>query len=103
MSNSYLHNSEKFYSLIQEVNIYGPFIYSIDENLKHITFNVIDICKRNHFITIYIPDDYPMVKKKMLYFETMVPPVTMNSLLKVNLNVNYLSLMLYLHRWKSNN
>lgn len=93
LSNSYLP-SEQFYSLIQEVNTHSQFVHTIDENLKHITFNVRDICNRNHFITIYIPDEYPMVKKKSLYFETMIPPVTTNSLSKVNLNSNYSLLVL---------
>lgn len=39
---------------------------------------------RNHFLTIYIPDEYPIAKQQLLNFETMIPSVSMNSLLKVN-------------------
>ncbi|XP_028044428.1 E3 ubiquitin-protein ligase FANCL isoform X1 [Rhopalosiphum maidis] len=75
---------EKFYSLIQEVNLYGQFVHEIDENLKHITFNVLDMCKHNHFIKILIPEEYPMVKKQPLCFETIIPSVGLNLLLKMN-------------------
>jgi len=76
---------EKLYSLIQEVNLHGQYVHKIDQNLKHVTFNVLDTCKQNHFIKIFIPDEYPMVKKQPLYFETLVPSVSLNSFLKVNI------------------
>lgn len=64
----------------------------MDENLKHVTFNVLDLCKRNHFIKVYVPDDYPTTKS-MLLFETMLPSVIVNSLSKVN---NLFSFYMYL-------
>ncbi|XP_025196752.1 E3 ubiquitin-protein ligase FANCL isoform X2 [Melanaphis sacchari] len=79
---------EKFYSLIQEVNLYGQYVHKIDENLKHITFNVLDMCKHNHFIKIFIPDEYPMVKKQPLCFETIIPSVSSNLFLKMNTIIN---------------
>lgn len=69
--------------MIQEVNLFNQFVHTIDENVKHIKFNVLDMCKRNHFIIVYIPDEYPVITKQGLYFETIVPPVIMNSLLRV--------------------
>lgn len=79
---------EKFYSLIQEVNIHGQYVHKIDQNLKHITFNVLDMCKHNHFIKIFIPDEYPIVKKQPLCFETLVPPVSLKLFLKMNTITN---------------
>ncbi|KAL4154531.1 hypothetical protein QTP88_000389 [Uroleucon formosanum] len=79
---------DKFHSVIQEVNLYGQYVHTIDENLKHITFNVLDMCKHSHFIKIFIPDEYPMIKKQPLRFETMVPSVSLNLFLKVNTILN---------------
>jgi len=76
---------EKFYSLIQEVNLHGQYVHKIDQNLKHITFNVLDMCKHNHFIKIFIPDEYPIVKKQPLCFETLVPSVSLKLFLKVSI------------------
>lgn len=78
-----LSNDEKFYAVVQEVNLYSQFVHTIDESLKHIKFNVLDTCRRDHFIIVYIPDEYPKIIKQGLYFETMVPSVIMNSLLRV--------------------
>jgi len=86
MSNlSNTHDDEKFHSVIQEVNLYGQYVQQIDENLKHITFNILDMRRNSHFIKIFIPDDYPKIKKKSLCFETMVPTVILNLFLKVNI------------------
>lgn len=78
-----VYTDEKFYTVIQEINLYSHYVYNIDENLKHVTFNVIDICKQDHLITIFIPDDYAVIKKQELSFETKIPLVIINSLLKV--------------------
>lgn len=85
-----MSNDEKFYAVIQEVNLYSQFVHTIDESLKHIKFNVLDTHRRNHFIIVYIPDEYPIVTKQGLYFETMVPSVIMNSLLRVTYLFIYL-------------
>lgn len=85
---SYVFDHEKFHSVIQEVNLYGQYVHTIDENLKHITFNVLDMCKHSHFIKIFIPDEYPMIKKQPLCFETMVPSVSLNLFLKMNTILN---------------
>ena len=77
--------NEKFYSVIQEVNLYGQYVHKIDENLNHITFSVLDICRHSHFIKIFIPDEYPKVKNQPLSFETMIPSVSLNLFLKVNI------------------
>jgi len=82
---SYAYDNEKFHSVIQEVNLYGQYVHQIDENLKHITFNVLDMCKHSHFIKIFIPDEYPKIKKQPLFFETMVPTVSLKLFLKVNI------------------
>ncbi|CAI6355757.1 unnamed protein product [Macrosiphum euphorbiae] len=66
---SYVFDDEKFQSVIQEVNLY-------------------DMCKHSHFIKIFIPDEYPMVKKQPLCFETMVPSVSLNLFLKMNTILN---------------
>jgi len=71
--------------VIQEVNLYGQYVHKIDENLRHITFNVLDMCKQNHFIKIFIPDEYPMIKNQSLCYETIVPSVVLKSFLKVNI------------------
>jgi len=71
--------------VIQEVNIYDQYIHDIDENLKYITFNVLDICRRNHFIKIYIPEEYSEIKNKPLEFDAMVPLIIIDSFLKVNI------------------
>ncbi|XP_022175544.1 E3 ubiquitin-protein ligase FANCL-like isoform X2 [Myzus persicae] len=81
---SYVYADEKFHSVIEEVNLYGQYVHKIDENLKHITFNVLDTCKHSHFIKIFIPDEYPKIKKQPLCFETMVPSVSLNLFLKMN-------------------
>lgn len=78
-----VYTDEKFYTVIQEINLYSQYVYKIDHDLKHITFNVIDIYRHDHLITIFIPDDYVMIKKQALSFETIIPLVIMNSLLKV--------------------
>lgn len=83
MSNILCPN-EKFYSIIQDINLQGQYVHAIDENLKSVTFNVFDACKRDHFIKIFILDEYPITKKQPLNFETLVPPVIIDSLLKVN-------------------
>lgn len=80
-----MYTDEKFFTIIQEINVYSQYVHTIDENLKHVTFNVIDICRRDHLITIYIPDDYVLNKKQALHFETTIPSVSINSLLKVNI------------------
>lgn len=80
-----MYTDEKFYTVIQEINLCSQYVYKIDENLKHVTFNVIDICKQDHLITIFIPDDYAVIKKQELSFETIIPLVIMNSLLKVSI------------------
>lgn len=80
-----VYTDEKFYSVIQEINLYSQYVHKIDDNLKHVTFNAIDICKQDHLITIFIPDDYAVIKKQALSFETIIPLVTMNSLLKVHI------------------
>lgn len=80
---SYTKVDEKFYSVIQEVNVYGQYVHQIDENLKHITFNVFDMYRQDHFIKIFLPDEYPMVKKTTLCFEAILPSVSMNSFSKV--------------------
>ncbi|XP_016659495.1 uncharacterized protein LOC100161477 isoform X5 [Acyrthosiphon pisum] len=87
-NSSYIFNEEKFHSVIQEVNLYGQYVHTIDENLKHITFNVLDMCKHSHFIKIFIPDEYPMIKKQPLCFETMVPSVSLNLFLKMTTILN---------------
>lgn len=79
-----MYVGEKFYSVIQEVNAYCQHVHTIDEKLNHIIFNVLDGCMQNHFLTIYIPEDYPMGKKQSLHFESTVPSITMISLTKVN-------------------
>ncbi|VVC31033.1 Fanconi anemia complex, subunit FancL, WD-repeat containing domain,Zinc finger, RING-type,Zinc finger [Cinara cedri] len=83
--NNTLYPDDKFYTLIEDINLYGQYVHSIDENLRSVTFNVLDKCKRDHFIKIFIHDDkYPVTKRKTLFFETLVPPVIMDSLLKIN-------------------
>lgn len=77
---------ENFYAVIQEINSYDQFIHKIDENINYITFNVLDNSKRQHLLTIYVPDEYPIIKKQPLHFETIVPPIVTNNLLKVNFN-----------------
>lgn len=71
--------------MIQEVNLYGQYVHQIEENLKHVTFNVLDMCSHSHFIKIFIPDEYPKIKKHPLCFETVVPTVSLNLFLKVNI------------------
>lgn len=78
-----LWTNDNFYNIIQEVNLCGQYVHQMDENLKHVTFNVLDLCKRNHFIKVHVPDDYPTAKS-MLLFETVLPSVTTNSLSKVS-------------------
>lgn len=83
MSNILCPN-EKFYSIIQDINLQGQYVHAIDENLKSVTFNVYDTCKRDHFLHIFIHNEYSITKKQPIHFETLVPPVIMDSLLKVN-------------------
>lgn len=75
---------EKFCSIIQEIILYEEYLHTIDDNLKYITFNILDPCRRDHFIKIYINEGYPINKDKPLYFDTMLPS-TINSLFKVNI------------------
>lgn len=75
---------ENLYSVIQEANIYSQYVHEIDERLNYVIFNVLDTCRHNHFLKIYIPEDYPMCKNKSLNFESMIPYVAMNSFTKVN-------------------
>lgn len=74
---------ETFYNLIKEIRSYSQYVHTIENDLKHITFNVLDAYKRNHLIKIYIPIEYVMTKKQQLHFETKIPIVAVNSLLKV--------------------
>lgn len=74
---------ETFYDLIKEINSYSQYVHTIEKDLKHITFNVLDAYNRNHLIKMYIPIEYCMTKKQPLHFETMIPIVAVNSLLKV--------------------
>lgn len=83
--------------MIQEINLYSQFVHTIDENLKHIKFNVLDVCRRNHFIIVYIPDEYPKITKQGLYFETVLPSVIMNSLLRVT---NLFIIFIIIHKLK---
>lgn len=78
------HIDEKLYSVIREINVYSQYVHAIDERLNHVVFNVLDTCKHDHFLTIYIPEDYPMCKKQSLHFDSLIPSVAMNSLTKVN-------------------
>ncbi|XP_025423569.1 uncharacterized protein LOC112692953 isoform X2 [Sipha flava] len=79
-----MQTGEKLYSIIQEVNIFSKYVQTIDEELNHIIFNVLDTCRHNHLLKIYIPKDYPIYKKQFLNFESMIPSATMNYLTKVN-------------------
>lgn len=83
---SNLSINDKFYTVIEEINLYDQYVHSIDEHLKHVIFKVVDNLRRDHFITIYIPDKYPI--ENQLLFETMVPSIIMNSYSKV---INFLS------------
>lgn len=74
---------ETFYYLIKEIVSYSQYVHTIEKDLKYITFNVLDAYKRNHLIKTYIPIEYFMTKKQPLHFETKIPIVAVNSLLKV--------------------
>lgn len=69
--------------MIEEVNLYDQYIHEIDENLKYITFNVVDICERDHLIKIYIPEEYSILWNTPLCIDTMIPSTIINSFLKV--------------------
>lgn len=79
-----LHKHETFYNVVKEINQFSQNVHSIEENLKHVTFNVLDECKRNHFIKIYIPEEYSLLNQQQLVFETELPLAAQNSLLMVN-------------------
>jgi len=70
--------------VIQEIDLCGQYVHSIDDNLKHITFNVLDMCGRNHFIKINIPKDYSIIKNEPLYFDTIIPSICLNYLSNIN-------------------
>lgn len=79
-----LHHYETFYNVINEINSFSQYVYTIDENLNFVTFNVLDECRHNHLIKIYIPQEYTLSNKQQLIFETELPLVAKNSLLMVN-------------------
>lgn len=92
-ASNYKNLNTNFKAIIEEINLHSQYVHTIDENLKHITFNVLDICGRNHCIKIYIPEDYPKIKKKSFKFEVDVPLVAINSLLMVS-NLHILLILL---------
>lgn len=88
---------ETFYDLIKEIHSYSQYVHTIEKDLKHITFNVLDAYKRNHLIKTYIPIEYVMTKKQPLHFETKIPIVAVNSLVKVIIfYFNYSRYMLHI-------